>query len=72
MVVYAIDAAGNGEKISDTELPANAEEVEDFYVTTNLWVRYYTNKPLFFGSIGGVILIAGLAVALVVIKKKQA
>jgi len=71
LVVYAIDAAGNGEKISDTELPANAEEVEDFYVTTNLWVRYYTNKPLFFGSIGGVILIAGLAVTLVVIKKKK-
>lgn len=71
LVVYAIDAAGNGEKISDTELPANAEEVEDFYVTTNLWVRYYTNKPLFFGSIAGVILLAGLIVFLVVYKKKK-
>ena len=71
LVVYAIDAAGNGEKISDTELPANAEEVEDFYVTTNLWVRYYTNKPLFFGSIAGVIVLAGLSVFLVVWKKKK-
>lgn len=71
LVVYAIDAAGNGEKISDTELPANAEEVEDFYVTTNLWVRYYTNKPLFFGSIAGVIVLAGLIVTLVVYKKKK-
>lgn len=71
LVVYAIDAAGNGEKISDTELPANAEEVEDFYVTTNLWVRYYTNKPLFFGSIAGVIVLAGLIVFLVVWKKKK-
>jgi len=71
LVVYAIDAAGNGEKISDTELPANAEEVEDFYVTTNLWVRYYTNKPLFFGSIAGVIVLAGLIVFLVVYKKKK-
>ena len=71
LVVYAIDAAGNGEKISDTELPANAEEVEDFYVTTNLWVRYYTNKPLFFGSIVGVIALAGLIVFLIVYKKKK-
>lgn len=71
LVVYAIDAAGNGEKISDTELPANAEKVEEFYVTTNLWVRYYTNKPLFFGSIAGVIVFAGLIVSLVVYKKKR-
>lgn len=71
LVVYAVDAAGNGEKISDKELPANAEKVEDFYVTTNLWVRYYTNKPLFFGSIVGMILAAGLIVFLVVSKKKK-
>lgn len=71
LVVYAVDAAGNGEKISETELPANAEAVEEFYVTTNLWVRYYTNKPLFFGSIAGVILVAGLIVFLVAYKKKK-
>lgn len=71
LVVYAVDAAGNGEKLSDAELPVNAEEVEGFYVTTNLWVRYYTNKPLFFGSIGGVILIAGSIVFLIVYKKRK-
>ncbi len=71
LVVYAIDAAGNGEKISDTELPANAEAIENFYVTTNLWIRYYTNKPLFFGSIAGVIIFASLIVFLVVYKKKK-
>ncbi len=71
LVVYAVDVAGNGEKVSDTELPANAELVEDFYVTTNLWVRYYTNEPLFFGSMAGVILVASLSVILVVYKKKK-
>ncbi len=71
LVVYAIDAAGNGEKISDTELPANVEKVEEFYVTTNLWVRYYTNKPLFFGSIAGAIFVTGLMVFIVVYKKKK-
>lgn len=70
LVVYAIDAAGNGEVVSEA-LPANAEKVEDFYVTTNLWVRYYTNKPLFFGSIAGVIVLAGLIVFLVVYKKRK-
>lgn len=55
------DAAGN--EIS--------EEIADFYVTTNLWVRYYTNKPLFFGSIGGVVLLAGLIVFLVVFKRRK-
>lgn len=71
LVVYAIDAAGNGENISATELPANAEKIENFYVTTNLWVRYYTNKPLLFGSIAGIIVLAGLIVFLVVYKKKK-
>lgn len=71
LVVYAIDAAGNGQKIYDTELPANAEKIDDFYVTTNLWVRYYTNKPLFFGSIAGAIVLAGLIVSLIVYKKKK-
>lgn len=59
--VVCTDAAGNEQ----------VEEITDFYVTTNLFVRYYNNKALFFGSIGGVILIAGLAIALVVAKKKK-
>lgn len=71
MVVYAIDAAGNGEKLSETELPANAVVAEDFYVTTNLWVRYYTNEPLFYGSIAGVVVLAGLLIFLVVYKRKK-
>lgn len=71
LVVYAVDAAGNGEKISDINLPANVEKVEDFYITTNLWIRYYTNKPLFFGSIAGVAVVAGLIVFLVARKKRE-
>lgn len=55
------DAAGN-----ETEL-----EVSDFYVTTNLWVRYWNNKGLFFGSIGA---LAAFAAGLIVLltKKKKA
>lgn len=59
--IVCVDAAGNEQ----------VEEITDFFVTTNLFVRYYTNKPLFYGSIAGVILIAGLIVFLVVYKQKK-
>ena len=59
--IVSTDAAGN-EKI---------EEINDFYVTTNLFVRYYNNKPLFFGTVGGVLLLAGLIAAFVVFKKRK-
>lgn len=50
LVVTAYDAAGN--EIS--------QSVDDFYVTTNAWIRFYNNKLAFFGSIGtGVAAIGG-------------
>ena len=58
--VVCTDAAGN--KIT--------KEITDFYVTTNLFVRYYNNKLLFFGSIGGFLLIIGVIVYAIVRKKK--
>ncbi len=59
--IVATDAAGN----------EVTEEINDFYVTTNIWVRYYNNKILFYGSIAGVILVAGLLVFLVVRKRRK-
>jgi len=59
--IVCVDAAGN-EQI---------EEITDFYVTTDILVRYYNNKPLFFGSIAGVILVSGLSVFLVAYKKRK-
>ena len=59
--VVCIDAAGN----------ESEKEITNFYVTTNLWVRYYNNKALFFGSIGGVIVLAGLIIFLVLAKRKK-
>ena len=50
LVVTAYDAADN--EIS--------QSVDDFYVTTNAWIRFYNNKLAFFGSIGtGVAAIGG-------------
>ena len=59
--IVLTDAAGN----------VFNSEIEDFYVTTNLWVRYYTNKPLFYGSIAGVVIIVGLIVLLVIFRRQK-
>lgn len=59
--VVAVDAAGN-------EL---TEEAENFYVTTNLWVRYYNNKGAFYGSIAGVVAVTGLTIFLIVWKRRK-
>lgn len=47
------------------------EEITNFYVTTNLWVRYYTNKPLFFDSIFGVILLMAMIVFILTYEKRK-
>ena len=52
------DAAGN-----ESEL-----EITNFYVTTNIMVRYWNNKGLFFGSTGGVL---AIALGLIVLLKKK-
>lgn len=38
------------------------KEIKNFYVTTNLFVRWYTNTPLFVGSIAAFVLIIGALV----------
>ena len=58
--IVATDAAGNKHEI----------EVSNFYVTTNLFVRYYTNTPLFVGSIIGLLVVVALVIFIVVIKRK--
>lgn len=60
--IVCTDAAGN----------ESVTELTDFYVTTNLWVRYYNNKALFFGSIGGgLAVLAGCAGAVVLILRRK-
>ena len=59
--ISAVDAAGN----------VFTEEITDFFVTTNLFVRYFNNKGLFFGSIGGFTGILALLIILLTAKKKK-
>ena len=59
--IVAVDAAGNSREV----------EARDFYVTTNIWIRFYTNTVLFWGSIGiGLLFIAGVT-GIVFIKKRK-
>ena len=59
--IVSLDSAGNETVV----------EIEDFYVTTNLLVRYYNNKPLFFGSIFGVIALIAFIIFLIVYKRRK-
>lgn len=58
--ITAVDAAGN-------EL---SKEVKELLVSTNPIVRWYNNKPLFAGSLGGIGGL-GVAIAALVIFRKQ-
>lgn len=71
LVVYAVDEAGNGDFIAGAEAPENAEIVDNFFVTTDLWTRFYNNKPLFFGSIAGIIVLGALTTLFIVRVKKN-
>ena len=46
-------------------------EVNNFYVTTNIWVRYFNNKPLFFGTTGGAAGIIALIIFIIVSSKRK-
>ena len=59
--IVAKDAAGNEE----------IAEIKDFYVTTDVFVRFFNNKPLLYGSTAILVLLAGLALFLILKKKKD-
>lgn len=57
----AVDAAGN-----EYRLP-----IDDFLVSTNIFVRWYNNTPLFVGSIIGVVVLAVAITAFILFGKKK-
>lgn len=59
--IIATDAAGN-------EL---ALTVDNFLVTSNVFVRWFNNTPLFIGSIAGIVVIIGAVIVLVVLKRRK-
>lgn len=59
--IVGVDSAGNETVV----------EIKNFYVTTNLLVRYYNNKPLFFGSIFGIIAFIAFIIFLIVYRRRK-
>ena len=75
---YTFDISGDSihahnVKVVTTDAAGNEQtaEARGFFVTTNLWIRYYTNKGLFFGTIGGVIGLAAFMVFLIILKRRR-
>lgn len=72
--VEAVDKAGNvayGPTIEDDNGVVTVDEDYRFTVSDNALVLFYYNKPLFFGSIGGLIVLAALITGLVLSRKKK-
>lgn len=71
--VTAKDKAGNVAEGPYTETDGGivVDEEYNFYVTTNPLTRFYANKGLFFGSIGGLVVLAAVVTGLVLSKKKK-
>ncbi|MBR4858861.1 MAG: hypothetical protein IKU08_06715 [Clostridia bacterium] len=59
--IIAIDAAGNRHEFI----------AEDVVVSTNFFVRWYNNTPLFVGTVGGLAGLAILAAVIVIVKKRK-
>lgn len=60
--IIAYDAAGN---------PTDPVEYQ-VLVTSNWWIQFYMNKPLFFGCIAGIVVVAGVIIFLVVRSRRKA
>ncbi|MBQ8828281.1 MAG: hypothetical protein IJZ90_04000 [Clostridia bacterium] len=60
--IVTCDLAGNESEIY---------KVDEFTVSTNIFVLWYANTPLFWGTIAAVVLAAGGIVLLVILKKRK-
>ena len=59
--IIAEDIAGN----------ISTEEVKDFYVTTNLWIRFVNNTKLFYSTISLLLLLISMSIFIMVKRRNK-
>lgn len=78
--IVVTDLAGNVTDTASDEFKENHKDGaenglyvfnDSITVSTNFFVRWYANKPLFWGSIGGVVVLTGFIWFLVAFKRKK-
>lgn len=71
--IKVTDIAGNVTDTASGDFSTNDLYVfnDTITVSTNFFVRWYANKPLFWGSIGGVVVLAAAIYFLIVFKRKK-
>ncbi len=76
-VIYEGDSAATSKQsvlVVCTDKAGNQnmeQEILDFTVSSSFWIRFYANKPLFYGSIGGISALLIVAAVVFLRKKKE-
>lgn len=75
---FNFDIAGDSKKVHNVKIVCVDEagnpmemEITDFYVTTDLLVRFFNNKILFFGVLGGIGVLIALLILFIVMKRRK-
>lgn len=69
--ISVTDKAGNTRSTSDSDFNPGYAFENEITVSTNFFIRWFANKPLFFGSIGGTAAVAGGGTTALVLRRRK-
>lgn len=71
VVISVIDKAANMRSTSDDDFNPGYAFESEITVSTNFFIRWFANRPLFFGSIGGAVAAVGGGTTAFVVRRKR-